>query len=231
MLESVGDQLSNESSDQAARVYSTWARRLSAERSVIDRERVRLGPSSSDAAIDAVIRTVEGIQARPARNLEAHTNLEPPAGTELSDDSAVIWNSVVGQDRQWSDFSVAGPGAVLTIGPERSAADTLAGRILLALASSGLIAGLFWLGRRAEFHHAVSRWPWLPGVLAGLAWWLWLSPSLAGWAIVAASVFHAYRPDWRRSRTQGIHPPREAAKGSSVATSLTPTQHFQSHLD
>ncbi len=231
MLESAGDQLSNDSSDQAARVYSTWARRLSAERGMIDRERVRLGPSSSDAAIDAALRTVDGIQARLARNLQAQRNLEPPDRTEPSDDSAAIWNRVVGQDRQWSDFSVAGPGAILTIGQERSAADSLAGRILLALACSGLIAGLFWLGQRAEFHHAVSRWPWLPGVLAGLAWWLWLSPSIAGWAIMAANVFHAYRPNWSRSRTQGIHPPRETAKGSSVMTSLAPTQHFQAHRD
>ena len=231
MLESAGDQLSNESSGRAARVYSTWARRLSAERAVIDRERVRLGPSSSDAAIDAAIRTVDGIQARLARNLEAQRNLEPPDRTEISDDAAAIWNSVIGQDRQWSDISVAGPGAILTIGPERSAADSLAGRILLALACSGLIAGLFWLGQRAEFHHAVARWPWLPGVFAGLAWWLWLSPSIAGWAIMAASVFHAYRFNWRRSRIQDIQPPREAAKGSSVMTSLTPTQHFQTHGD
>jgi hypothetical protein len=42
-----------------------------------------------------------------------------------------------------------------------------------------------------------SRWPHLPGVVIGLAWWLWLSPSSVGWLIVAVFLVSSLRPAWR----------------------------------
>ena len=50
------------------------------------------------------------------------------------------------------------------------------------------------------------------GVLIGLAWWLWLTPSLVGWLIVIASVASALRSPWVASPL----PVRSAAVPSSV---------------
>jgi len=38
-----------------------------------------------------------------------------------------------------------------------------------------------------------QRWPHAIGVVFGLAWGMWLSPSLAGWIIVAAFLWGAIR--------------------------------------
>jgi hypothetical protein len=35
------------------------------------------------------------------------------------------------------------------------------------------------------------HWPVVAGVVGGLAWWLWLEPSLLGWAIVGLSLLLA----------------------------------------
>lgn len=44
-----------------------------------------------------------------------------------------------------------------------------------------------------------SRWPQMLGVALGLAWWLWLAPSVLGWLIVGFSLFSAWRSAWKPS--------------------------------
>lgn len=43
------------------------------------------------------------------------------------------------------------------------------------------------------------RWPQVIGVALGLAWWLWLQPSVLGWLIVAYSLLSAWRSAWKPS--------------------------------
>jgi len=35
------------------------------------------------------------------------------------------------------------------------------------------------------------------GVLAGIAWWLWLTPAPVGWIIVAVALLGSLRSPWR----------------------------------
>ncbi|MCA9151696.1 MAG: hypothetical protein KDA92_20470, partial [Planctomycetales bacterium] len=57
---------------------------------------------------------------------------------------------------------------------------------LCVLSCIGVSVGWQFIPR---FAYPLSpRWPYLPGVLAGLAWWLWLSPSWIGWVIVGLSL-------------------------------------------
>ncbi len=73
-------------------------------------------------------------------------------------------------------------------------------RVLLALAICAA-AWLVWkLSRHAAVRDTFSRWPHLPGVVVGIAWWLWLTPSAVGWLIEAVFLASSLRPAWR-SRT------------------------------
>ena len=68
------------------------------------------------------------------------------------------------------------------------------GRLLVALLpTAGLLLTLALLRSHVPLGEWCARWPYLFGVLAGLAWWLWLPPSFLGWVIVAISMIGAVR--------------------------------------
>jgi len=65
----------------------------------------------------------------------------------------------------------------------------------------GLLVAACLIGSHSGVLPALlSRWPHVLGVVAGLAWWLWLWPSAFGWLIVLASLFCSLRSGWRWSR-------------------------------
>ena len=59
----------------------------------------------------------------------------------------------------------------------------------LRVATATLVGLLGLLLQRWPRYLSVSpQWATVACVLAGLAWWLWLEPSLLGWAIVGLSL-------------------------------------------
>ncbi|QDU99232.1 hypothetical protein [Lignipirellula cremea] len=59
-----------------------------------------------------------------------------------------------------------------------------------------------WLISRTWLYELVLQWPHALGVVAGIAWWLLLSPSVVGLAIVGLSLVLAFASPWR-----GLRPP------------------------
>lgn len=59
----------------------------------------------------------------------------------------------------------------------------------LALATL-LVSSVMRRGVAVEF---VRRWPSVAGVVVGLAWWLWLSPSALGWLLILVSLTAGFR--------------------------------------
>jgi hypothetical protein len=57
--------------------------------------------------------------------------------------------------------------------------------VLTGLAVVGLVRG--------TLTETLRRWPHATGLVLGLAWWLWLSPSVVGLGIVLASISIAGR--------------------------------------
>ena len=75
---------------------------------------------------------------------------------------------------------------------------TVFGRQLSLALAIFVAALLVWkLFRYERVRDVFSRWPQLPGVVIGLAWWLWLSPSALGWLIAAVFLASSLRPVWR----------------------------------
>jgi hypothetical protein len=69
-------------------------------------------------------------------------------------------------------------------------------RGLMATALFGLVA-LFVLGRRNRtLNEWGLRWPYVVGVLLGMVWWLFCTPSLLGLAVILAAVIGAFSPAW-----------------------------------
>jgi hypothetical protein len=65
------------------------------------------------------------------------------------------------------------------------------------LAAAGVLAMLTCLAviglMRGILTENLFRWPCAAGTIVGLAWWLWLSPSIVGLGIALVSVFGAGR--------------------------------------
>ena len=67
-----------------------------------------------------------------------------------------------------------------------------------------LAAGCGWhLLRKGILGEWWARWPYVAGVCLGLAWWLWLRPSLLGLVIMALSALAAVVPSWVPQRQSG----------------------------
>jgi hypothetical protein len=85
-----------------------------------------------------------------------------------------------------------GAAVQVTASPSATRDGDLPARLLaslLAVAMAVLVfvpARLAWLGDALEAH------PHVLGVLAGLAWWLWLAPSFMGWIILLASLLAGF---------------------------------------
>jgi hypothetical protein len=72
-------------------------------------------------------------------------------------------------------------------GPYVSWGDTLL-RVLAVFCLLVAVAALYFVNCRRPIADFFLGYPRLIGVLGGLAWWLWLTPSFFGWIIVAASL-------------------------------------------
>lgn len=73
-------------------------------------------------------------------------------------------------------------------------------RLIAAAACLAMGASLWWLGRRDTFGEWLRRWPHAVGLSAGVAWWLWLEPSFAGWIVIAVSLLSGMRSGWATVR-------------------------------
>jgi hypothetical protein len=67
-------------------------------------------------------------------------------------------------------------------------------RALVALTICSSLLLLFLARSWQPFWDFLATWPHLVGVALGLVWWLWLTPSVLGWVIVAISLLSAVRP-------------------------------------
>jgi len=84
----------------------------------------------------------------------------------------------------------------LAVKAARTNATPLQTHLMPLISIACLAVAIAWLIRSPAAADLVCRWPHAIGVLIGILWWAWLSPSWLGLAIIAASVWHSLRFDW-----------------------------------
>ncbi|MEQ8787708.1 MAG: hypothetical protein RIC55_15500 [Pirellulaceae bacterium] len=181
------------------RWYLPWARRLATARenwaNYLDSSQ-RGGAETMFTAQQ--IEAIDRQQNDDAQRLDV-THIRSLAAAKLG--PAEIWE-VAQQGRMPSlHCTLVGDGSehleVVVVTPPVSDVGL---RLLLTPMLAGVSLLVFLLAVRGPLGAWIVRWPHAVGVLVGLAWWLWLTPSLLGWCIVLASVVSALRMPWKPSR-------------------------------
>ncbi|MBN2473676.1 MAG: hypothetical protein JXB62_03635 [Pirellulales bacterium] len=199
MIESAA-AVSAEAPEETFRWYWRWARRLAAARAELTQRLSEAGNSKRVQDVRLEARVIDQRQAQIAEELGMADAFAQLSGDLIAECPAELWSWSLDCRQVTARYAFPQdvPSLTLTYHPEK--AGRLRGGLL---AATGLLAAvalaLFGL-RRGVWSEAFKRWPAAFGVGLGLAWWLWLSPSLFGWAIVAASLIASLLSGWRRSR-------------------------------
>jgi len=180
--------------------YRRWIQRMVPTRHAlleqIDQPGVVDKPESVRAAILAVDQRQAEIAARlGTADLLMETYNGPPAVDEATSLRQQLWSP----DLTITRSQVRGPAAAMTIEYEPARRSAWAERLFAAIVLSMVVLAGAWSLERGQLFECFCRWPALFGVALGLAWWLWLWPSLLGWIIVLVSLGGAMFSAWRRS--------------------------------
>lgn len=198
-LRSIAALADNLSSDTAATTPPAelenwrriWARRLALLKTAIDRQQqLASGQSLANDDLDKV----DDEWAEAAKNL----GMTPLAAQILAekpvpDQPAELWEQTHAGGGSVTRFFVHRDGQAPQVRYLRAGEAGLLRRfgaaLAVALATLVVVAAL----RSGVVVEFVRRWPYAAGVVAGLAWWLWLSPSILGWLLILTSVAAAFR--------------------------------------
>jgi hypothetical protein len=175
------------SPDDLTRWYSVWGRRFLAE---LRRGQAATGSSGSAGDV------AQQHRAALDQATERHAELVAQLKVEQ------MWQRLQAEARRsdatsvWADAlpllgevqSVGSAGAVAKLPVSIHAPSTIPSRLRWVVALGVVLAGLALQVWPRDLRVVAPRWPMLAGVLLGLTWWLWLEPSLLGWAIVGLSL-------------------------------------------
>ena len=151
---------------------------------------------------DHEIATIDRQQADLAQRLEmAAVYTQLTTDPIHAADPIQRWRQAAGLQQTVARGIVDGDSRAITLTCRREETGRLPGQLLVAVLWAA-VTGLVVLGlRRGTIAETFKRWPAAVGVAVGLAWWLWLSPSILGWAIVAASLLASWRTGWKQPVT------------------------------
>lgn len=178
--------------------YATWLRRWMACRASIRRQLLEAPATSNSLAVEAEAAAVERELRRSAEALGMLELLEeaerlPPRADRPSE----LWSAAFQGARPITRCALDGAGAQLTLRYPRAENAEFYWRT--AVCGLGL-ATVLLARRRLSRVDALRRWPHVLGVLVGLAWWLWLTPSILGWAIIVVSLLASVLPGVRMAQ-------------------------------
>ncbi len=177
------------------RWFLPWQRRWRASRSRV--AQWQLQPTEKERVDGLEIALADRRQATAAKSLGAEQIREQVLSEAATGgDLAELDGLASMANRRAVRGTLQGAGGEIAVRSTRGFSD-LAARLLVALAMAVGTAAFCLLGRREDFRQWFLRWPHLAGVLLGLAWWLWLTPSAVGWVIVAASLAATPSLAWR----------------------------------
>ena len=214
-LELVRLQSLKELIDQAARAraeepeevsswYQAWVRRYAASRNEVRLQSALAGPTELAGSVETELQAIAEEASQAADRLGtgdvlAHATAETPVATLPGE----IWLCTLDRSQASTCCVVGGESGPITLNYRRVEADGLSGRLVGAAGMAAVILLTVVAVRWGVFSMLLCRWPYLLGVVAGLAWWLWLWPSVLGWGIVLVSLVASLRWGWKRPRRSG----------------------------
>src|SRR5205823_6172754 len=144
---------------------------------------------------------IEQKQRQAVQRLGLGSALETAAGITLASESAddFLQHTFAGEHRvRRYQFTSGTAPTALQVGMEKHA--DWAQRLSWSAALLGAVGMLVLAGRRGVLDDWSRHWPHVLGVMAGVAWWLWLAPSVFGWVLIVGSLLASLRPAWRTAR-------------------------------
>jgi hypothetical protein len=186
--------------EELAHWYRPWAERLLVGRRKFELLR-RKGTTPENPAESDTDNISGGDAAQIAERMGVASVLESLESADLAASRpADLWDSL-GADRGSANIFLASrrsarPRFQFT----RSRGDGNDSRPIAAacVALAALVLAILLWARVPR--DAWRQWPAIWGVLAGVAWWLWLTPSALGWVIVAVSLVSSWRSGWQSVR-------------------------------
>lgn len=187
--------------DDLAGWFQPWARRSQILRAAI-RERLTLQRREEKMPHwQGQLNAIEQKQRQAMQRLGINSAAESAAGNYLPGESPedFLQHSFAGEHfvRRYQFSSGAAP-ASLQLG-KMDQTDWFR-RALWSSALLGAFGLLVIAGRRGALDDWSRRWPHVLGVMAGVAWWLWLTPSIFGWVLIFGSLLASMRPAWKATR-------------------------------
>jgi hypothetical protein len=178
----------------------------------------RIGNPSGNTAdrredLQRELSALEASVASAAARGDARTRGRGDAGTagrSAADNPPALWQFCLDRPDNATRCLAADGAASVVLDYQARASDSWWGRFFAACGIGLVVAACLVGSRRGALLALLSRWPHVLGVLAGLAWWLWLWPSAFGWLIILASLVCSIRSGWKWSQPRSRQNPRAA---------------------
>ena len=193
-----------DSRQETIRWYTCSAARMLVARSALARRMAQAEETQQARSDMATVRRLESEQSQIAARLGLLDVLgQLTTSGASSGDAAQSWSSLLDRPEGVFRWAFEGEAPVIVVAYRQVECGWLARRLGSAsmLAALVLLVGLAL--HRGLLGELFRRWPHLICVAVGLAWWLWLWPSIFGLVIVAASIASLLRSGWKPSRGPG----------------------------
>ena len=183
--------------------YLPWQRQYLQARKRLVREELQQGVKPVDSKLPGIDEDKQQVneQLGFVEELPDEELVNPPSLGDMFDALSAGAPTI-------ARFASSGERESLTVqfpGMASDAIGSVVGRWILVVVALG---GILFCGRNPGLLDFLGRWPFAWGALGGIAWWLWLSPSIVGVLIMLLSASGALR----------------AARGSWLAAVASPTQ-------
>lgn len=107
------------------------------------------------------------------------------------------WHAALFRGRCLVYHKAAGQSSEITVEVTPTPVAFGLGRVVAGMGWIALLGLFAFTLRRGLLVESFRRWPQTMGVLVGLIWWLWLSPSVLGLVLAIACVATSLRTGWR----------------------------------